>query len=582
MNRLLRSYTYATGIIIIMMSTGLKGYAQNIDLSNVKESINAKLKQPPVRVNGGLSLNTVYTYNDALGAVNLQPFTYIVSGNVNFNIYGYNLPFTFTYSNNRVSYTNPSFSFNRFAIHPRYKKWQAHIGDISVNYSPYTLSGYQFTGAAVEYNADKISVQALYGRFAKAVKEDSSIIPSYKRMGWGFRTLYNDGGKKLALTVFHAKDNINSIPIPVKPANNAITPMENTAIAVEGAYPILKRLQVSAEYSTSILTRNLSYSGDSLTPVGAFKYLVGQANGSSSVYHALRAGLNYTIAQSSIGISYERVDPGYQTLGGYFFTNDFENTTINLSQNLWKGKATISINVGLQRDDLNNNKESNMKRWVSSANINLRPSSKLGIGITYSNFQSFTYLRNGFEKINQVSPYDNLDTLNFTQLTQNAAVNANYNLQQDEHLASSVFLNLNYMESANRKGDIIRPGDLSLFINGASGYTITFIPQGLSISAGYNYAYSYAAQSTDVIQGPLLNVSKLFFKKILRTNYGVAWNTSHTTNGTNNILNLRAGASAVLHRKHNLNASLIWQKKAVPLQAASSYFMATAGYGFSF
>jgi hypothetical protein len=43
--------------------------------------------------------------------------------------------------------------------------------------------------------------------------------------------------------------------------------------------------------------------------------------------------------------------------------------------------------------------------------------------LSYSNFSSYTYIRSEFDEINQTNPYENLDTLNFTQLTQSAGLN---------------------------------------------------------------------------------------------------------------------------------------------------------------
>ncbi len=67
-------------------------------------------------------------------------------------------------------------------------------------------------------------------------------------------------------------------------------------------------------------------------------------------------------------------------------------------QNLWKGIATLTLNGGLQHDDLNNVKESRMQRFLFSGNLAIKPSSKLNIGLSYSNQQSYTFLRTGFEK----------------------------------------------------------------------------------------------------------------------------------------------------------------------------------------
>lgn len=570
--------------LLFLISTSLSAqtYTASPDLGNIKENMKSKF-QKPVQINGGMSLNSVFTENWGEGASNPQPFSWIATGNINLTLFGMAMPFSFNYSNRKVQYSNPSFKFNRFALHPRYKAWTLHAGDLSTTFSPYTLNGFQYTGAGVEYNKGKWQAQILYGQFMKAAKEDSLITPSYRRLGWGTKAIYSTGGRKIGLSLFHAKDKAGSIPSPIRDKNAAITPMEGTAFTVEGSYPVLKNLLVNFEYSTSILTKDLRLSADTTTNHASFfKQLVGSANSSTAIYHAIKAGFSYSIAQSAIGINYERVDPGYQTLGAYYFTNDFENITANFAQNMLKGKVTTSLNAGVQKDDLNNAKQSRMQRLLLSGNVAIRPSQKLNIGLSYSNQQAYTFLRTGFEQINQVTPYQNLDTLNFTQLSQNAGLNCNYTLRQDKKQVQLVSFNCNYMESANKKGEIIRLGDVTRFFNGNAAHTMTLQDIGFTVATGVNFSYNYAATISGITWGPTINLSKLFFKKILRTNCGLAYNANSSVGKSIRIFNLRGGASAVVAKKHNLNMSIVWQEKSGNGVLASTYLTAMAGYAYSF
>jgi hypothetical protein len=590
LNRYARSSSFITHNLsliaflfcLINCSLSAQTYTASPDLGNIKENLASKF-QKPFRINGGVSLNSVYTENWGADATNPQPFSWIATGNVNLTILGMAMPFSFNYSNRKVQYSNPSFKFNRFSLHPKYKEWTLHAGDLSTTFSPYTLSGHQYTGAGLEFNKGKWQAQALYGRFLKAEKEDSLVTPSYKRMGWGTKMSYNSNGSKIGLSVFHAKDRASSIPAPVLEKNAQVTPMEGTAFALEGSYPVLKNLLVSFEYSTSILTKDLRLSGDTtVNSASFFKRLVGTANSSTAIYHAFKAGFSYSLAASAIGITYERVDPEYRTLGAYYFTNDFENITANFSQNLLKGKVTASLNAGVQKDDLNNTKQSQMQRFLFSGNLAIRPSQKLNIGLSYSNQQSYTFLRTGFEQINQVTPYQNLDTLNFTQLSQNAGLNSNYTIRQDKQQVQLLSFTCNYMESANKKGDIIRQGDVTRFVNGNAGHSITLLEPGLTIASGANFSYSYAGSINSITWGPCLNIAKTFFKKILRTNCGISYNTSSSLGKSISIFNLRGGGAAVIAKKHNLNMNIVWQNKTGNGVAATSYLTATAGYTYSF
>ncbi|WP_339707575.1 hypothetical protein [uncultured Kriegella sp.] len=153
------------------------GFSQSINFDQLD-------KEKWMRYNGGVSANAVY-YD---GTANRQNLTYYLSGNLNFNIAGlYNIPLSFTYSNQVFDFPNP-FKFNRLSLHPSYKWATAHIGDVSMTFSPYTLAGHQFTGGGFDLNPEgKFQVSAMYGRFLKATEynfEEPRAITVYKRMGY--------------------------------------------------------------------------------------------------------------------------------------------------------------------------------------------------------------------------------------------------------------------------------------------------------------------------------------------------------------------------------------------------------------
>ena len=134
----------------------------------------------------------------------------------------------------------------------------------------------------------------------------------------------------------------------------------------------------------------------------------------------------------------------------------------------------------------------------------------------------------------------------------------------------------------NKKGEIIRLGDVTRFFNGNAAHTLTLQDIGFTVATGVNFSYNYAATISGITWGPTINLSKLFFKKILRTNCGLAYNTSSSVGKSIRIFNLRGGASAVVAKKHNLNMSIVWQEKSGNGVLASTYLTAMAGYAYSF
>jgi hypothetical protein len=246
-----------------------------------------------------------------------EAFAYYLNGSIHLNIYGQiNLPFSFNLTNSGSSYKLPSMP-NRLNIHPSCKWITGHLGDVSMTFSPYTLSG---------------------------------------------------------------------------------------------------------EYGLSLLT------SDSSAPRGEEKSVYGSWEGrnmTTSSCQAFKVRLDYAGAGSRLGVGYERIDPGYKTLGAYYFANDLENITLNASQSLWQNKVNISLSISLERDDPARTNATSSSGTVGSASVTVSPTERMNLNLSYTNFQTCSSVRSNFELINRENPPDQPDTLRFVQLSRSANFNLN-------------------------------------------------------------------------------------------------------------------------------------------------------------
>jgi hypothetical protein len=119
-------------------------------------------RENPFSVSGGVSLSQIFYAVHGIDS-RRDPYSYYASGNINFSLYGWSCPVSFSLSNQGVSYQQP---FNQYSLHPTYKAFTGHVGYISMSYSPYTVSGHTFLGGAVDVApADsKWKFSGLYGR----------------------------------------------------------------------------------------------------------------------------------------------------------------------------------------------------------------------------------------------------------------------------------------------------------------------------------------------------------------------------------------------------------------------------------
>lgn len=562
--------------VFLMNGIGLK--SQNVDLEKLGSIKNNK----PVKFSGGVSANSIF-YNGN-GGTGRDPFIYYLNGNVNMNILGLiDLPFSFNITNYGAGFNYPTLP-NRLCISPKYKWITAHIGDVNMTYSPYTLNGHLFRGAGVELDPKgSIKFSAMAGQFQRGVEYDPNnkvTFASYKRFGYGARLNFVKKRYKLGMIVFAAKDKVNSLIL--KPDSLNILPQQNLVVSWTGSVMPTKDLELTAEYATSALTRDLRDNTKlSNTGKSVLKGIFNTKN-STSFYNAIKANLNYKFKNKIIGVGYERIDPGYQTLGSYYFNNDLENITFNFAQPILKQKGNISGNFGYQHDNLDGKKFGSNKRVVYAINVNYTPNQKLYTTASYSNFQTFMYIRSQFQNINQFTQFQNIDTLNYSQISQNANFNVNYTFDRRTKKNQSVNVNLNYLDAADRQGGIVRFGNASQFFNLATSYTILFVPQSLSITAAYNASYNTIGKNEYLTLGPTVAVNSKLFKQI-STSLSASYNKTKTSGVYENaVFNTRANFGYTLFTKHLFSLSLMDQWRDVKLKGNTNDIVVTLGYNYSF
>jgi hypothetical protein len=299
--------------------------------------------------------------------------------------------------------------------------------------------------------------------------------------------------------------------------------------------------------------------------------------------NAFNANATYNHTRYSIGLGYERIDPYYQTLGTYYFTNNLENATLNLSANFFDHKLSFSGNGGLQKDNLDRSKMNTSNRVVGSMSLNYAPGEKLNLNLSYSNFTSYTNVKSNFDYVNQTDPYENWDTLNFRQISQNINLNTNYRFISNEKQNHAVNVNVTHQTSDDQQGEQSNKG---VFYNINTSYIFALIPRNLNITLSYYMNRNQVTETDSYTMGPATSISKLFFEKALRTSLSFSYNTSTTNNvRSGETYNFRLNTAYKLKKKHNFNLSLLHQIRDYTTTAqsnANKTLTVTFGYVYNF
>jgi hypothetical protein len=543
-------------IILFVTSAG----AQSFRIEDIKNTFG---KGKPLKLSGNFSANGTYS----AGEPGRDPFAYYLNGSVSLNIYGLiDLPFSFNFTNSGNSYRMPSMP-NRLSLQPSYKWIKAYIGDVSMNFSPYTLNGHQFTGAGVELTPGDWEFAVMYGRLLRAVEYNDSlpdVAPTYKRMGYGVKAGVNKETYMVSVSLLKAKDERSSLSS--MPDSLGVAPMDNISGSVSFSVKPVSFIEVSGEYGFSSVTADITVSDDTKT-----------------LYHAFKGNIDYVGESNRFGIGYERIDPNYQTFGAYYFTNDLENVTLNGNQSLWDGKVNLTLSLGYEHDDLKGEKARGSSRAVGSAGLEFTPNECLSARLSYSNFQSYSNARSNFESINQENPLDLLDTLRFTQLSRSANLNLSWQVKKTEEQTQSLSLNVAYQDAANKQGEVYQPGSVTEMINGMAGYSFSLLKTGLIITAAVNLNNSRLLNANTLTLGPTLSASKRLLKNKLSLNGSISYNTANKGGAKQSEVFLcRLNGGYSLGEHHSLTLAYNYQWRSTVGPPARNTSLLTAGYAWHF
>jgi len=463
-----------------------------------------------------------------------------------------------------------------------------------MSFSPYTYNGHLFVGAGVELNPPKpFTFSMMIGRLKKARQFDSlaaqGLPPEFERWGYGFKAGYVYSTSEwvkimFETSMFHAKDVAGSL---LYRPDSLLNPGENLVMGVNTQITFAGKIILSAEVASSTISKNI-LSDLPETKSRGFNRLMGSiigSNGTTEYYKAMKGNLAYNAGFYSVGIGYERIDPGYETYGTYYFNNDMQNITLNGSLRLFNNRVNIAGNIGRQNDNLDNSKASEMKRWVSAMNIGFSPGEKFSASFSYSTFTSFMNIRSQFLEVNRLTPYDDLDTLNFTQLSSSSSLSLSYVLKNTEKMRQNILLNFNQQRSAEEQNGRDTLGG-STFYNASTSYSLSHIPSGTSFSFMLMSCINNMPGLKTSTFGPSVSLNKLMLNKKLRNSLTLSYNKTWSDgNAQTGVLSTRIGSSYQVGKRHNFNLGLTFMKrnnlKNTDTKSVNE-FIANLMYAFSF
>lgn len=472
--------------------------ARGQDIENLKDA-------KPFEIKGSLSATAIYF--DANGRKSSrQPFTWLLQGNPILYLYGIAFPVNIVVSEQERDFRQP---FNRFGISPTYKWIRLHAGYQNLSFSTYSLAGHAMTGAGVELTPGRFRFAYMHGRLLRAVNsprfvedQDYRVQPSFTRVGDALKIGYGTQSNFIDLAILKARDIISSIDSI--PENSSLAPAENLVVAVRTEQLFLKKFRFAFEYARSIYTNDTRAENSTNSSLISPLNLLLDEKTSTASTSALEARLRYDGTVFFAGISFQRIDPNYRSMGAYFFLNDIQKITVDPGVNLFNNRLRIATSYGYQENNLADTKSLKTIRKVGSVNITARLGNLYQFNGNYSNFG--VGQKEGFEVTDPAQQ--------ITQVTQNWSMNHSFSLQRQNSVH-----NLNLMVNYQDLND--KNKNTAAFSNYSSGtysgnYILSLLPVLFSINAGYIFTTYTLGQQDIRYHGPSINLNKSFFKNKLQ------------------------------------------------------------------
>lgn len=356
----------------------------------VGQDVERVTEADPIRLSGGMRIGM--QYYDVTGLEErAAPFQFTATGRLNLAIYEtFNIPFSFAVGRLRPNLRFPV--YRQFGMSPRYKWITVHGGYRNMKLSNFTLNNHTFLGGGIELNPGKFRLAAMSGRLRQGTREVAENIdlffvqPLYDRFARGGRIGWGSEESHLDLIYFRAEDRSANVELPddrLLPA-----PAENVVLGVDWKLRLGERFNVYAEVAASGYNRNRNSAELPLEnyPAATGLDFLFTPRFSAQTGVAVKGGAGYRDGAFSVGLDYERIDPGFESMGTYFLNGDWENVRGRLGFGLFKQKMRIQTSLGRQRNNLNEQRAETSTRLIGSANVSLTVGARSSLNFNYANF----------------------------------------------------------------------------------------------------------------------------------------------------------------------------------------------------
>lgn len=443
-----------------------------------------------------------------------------INAATSFSIFGFRSGINLLYSTDDNQFRQ---SMNRFNFQGSWRWLTVSAGTVSPRFSKYSLGGVTVTGGLIEISPPGFSLSVTAGRTKRSVEfteQPGFREPAYEqwlyaaRLGFGRR-----GRNEFALTGVYAFDRIGSITEPgsVLPAENLNITPQFTVFLFKGNVVVESNLTVSA------FTRDRQSDELDMDDVSVPSFLTNIFTPRSSTRVDFAGEVSGRIAFGPLRLDggYERVQPGFQSLGLGQVRSDQESYRFRPQVRLLNGRANISGTFSQGRNNLLDTRISTMRRQQLGSNITMRLTQTTNLTLSYMR------MTNVNKPVDETAP--TAAELHQKQISQNFMLTPSF-VFRSGMTSHSVSVTGSYQMLDDKSEMVVtgvRPAiDFTNLSTGLS-YGIS-LPDGLSFNVSGNYLRNESDVTTATGHSFNAGSGYAFFDRLLTVNLTLGWSRNGT------------------------------------------------------
>lgn len=498
----------------------------------------------PLRVDGTVAL--LFEGYSASGISNRRaPGSMQLSGSANFDLFGLRSGITLLYSTDRSGLRQ---SADRLQYSGRWRFVTLEAGDVAPSYSQYSLSGVSLRGGHADLRPGPVLLSFAGGRAQRAVEPSSAVEfreAAYRRTLYAARAGVDFGDYRFALSGLLARDDTASLRDP-----GAAVPKENLSLSPELQLTLAGgRLHLEAEGTMSALTQDTRNPEPDLSRTELPQFLVKllRPRSGTRADYAGRLGADLNLDNFGVRAGYERIQPGFESLGAAQLRSDQEVLTLRPRVSLLERRLNLAGSLSTTRNNLLGQSARSVRRNQIGTNIQARLSRSFTVTGTVQQIE------NRSEATRSAAPGS------FGELRQVARA---FSITPTLSLVRGVLVHTATISLSTQSVDDhsdptvpaeVRAAYASSGFNSTATYALAF-PSGLSLSATGNHTRSDAAAFESSMTSLTLGAGRSFLERRLSVNTTGGWSS------TGSVMNFGTGSgdpvtSDTRQLSANLNSS---------------------------